>query len=54
MFVQTKKHNTEMQRTLSNMCQNLAYNEYAGKPEKPEGSLQHSKAFNSNQTTDDQ
>ena len=41
-----------MQRTVSNMCQNPAYNEYARKPEKPERSLKHSKTVNSNQTSD--
>ena len=38
MFV---KHNTEMQGTLSEMCQNPAYNEYAHKLEKPEKSPEH-------------
>ena len=54
MFVYATKHNIEMQGTLSEMCQNPAYNEYARKPEKPEKSLKHSKTLNSNQTTDDQ
>ena len=52
MFVYTKKYNTKMQRTVSNMCQNPAYNEYARKPEKPERSLKHSKTLNSDQTSD--
>ena len=42
MFVYATKHNTEMQGTLSEMCQNPAYNEYAHKLEKPEKSPEHS------------